>query len=158
MHRRCMIPIRRTLADYQAYRISPGDSNRLAIIFDPAIAQHSLTVFLEIFDPFGCTPPNWHHVAVEMFFILKGQGKALCDGKEIEFMAGDSLCIPATGKHQILNTTPERLYLLGFMIPNERFVELIRSGTPTNLDEGDRQVLGQLQFPLMACGANLAAD
>ncbi|MEB3225507.1 MAG: cupin domain-containing protein [Synechococcus sp.] len=151
MHRRCMIPIRRTLADYRAYRIRPQDSNRLAVIFDPAIAQHSLTVFLEIFDPFGQTPPNWHQVAVEMFFILRGQGQALCDGKEIQFAAGDSLCIPATGKHQIINTTSERLYLLGFMVPNERFVELIRSGIPTPLDDLDHQVLGQLPLVLGSC-------
>ncbi len=80
-----------------------------------------------------------------MFFILRGQGKALCDGKEICFEAGDSLCIPATGKHQIINTTAERLYLLRFIVPNERFVELIHSGTPTPLVH---QVLGQLPFAL----------
>lgn len=150
MHRRCMIPVRQTLDDYRPYRISPNDSNRLAVIFDPKITQHSLTVFLEIFDPLGCTPPNWHHIAVEMFFILKGEGKAICDGKEIAFQTGDSLCIPPTGKHQIINTTTERLYALGFMVPNEHFVELIRSGTPVDLDDGDRQVLGQIKHPFLA--------
>ncbi len=145
MHQRCMIPIRRSLEDYRVYRISPRDTNRLAIVFDPATIQHSLTMFLEIFDPGGSTPPNWHNVAVEMFFILSGQGKATCDGKETAIAAGDSLFIPATGKHQIINTGSERLYALGFMVPNENFVELIQSGIPSSFDEGDRRVLGGLE-------------
>ncbi|MBD1941045.1 cupin domain-containing protein, partial [Coleofasciculus sp. FACHB-712] len=40
---RCMIPIVKSPRDYQAFRISPEDSNRLAIVFDPASANVSLT-------------------------------------------------------------------------------------------------------------------
>jgi hypothetical protein len=35
----CVIPIIKSPKDYQAYRISPCDSNRLAIIFDSASAN-----------------------------------------------------------------------------------------------------------------------
>lgn len=145
MFQYCMIPVRQSLEDYQAYRISPNDSNRLAVIFDPETTQRSLTVFLEIFDPGGRTPTNWHDAAVEMFFILRGEGLAICDGKEVTIAAGDSLCIPATGHHQIINTSSERLYALGFMVPNENFVELIRKGIPVELDEDDRKILCHLQ-------------
>ena len=136
-----MIPIFKSPRDYQAYRISPQDTNRLAIIFDPATANLSLTVCVEIFNVGGKTPPNRHQLAVEMFFVLKGEGQATCDGKTVSIKAGDSLLVPPTGTHVIENTGKERLYALCIMVPNEDFVELIRSGTPVELDEEDMRVL-----------------
>ena len=144
MLEQCVIPVVKSPGDYQAYRISPQDTNRLAIIFDPNMASTSLTVCVEIFDPGGRTPPNRHQVAVEMFFILKGEGIANCDGKEVNIRAGDSFLIRPTGTHQIRNTGSERLYALCFMVPNEDFVELIRSGTPVELDQEDLQVLQRI--------------
>jgi mannose-6-phosphate isomerase-like protein (cupin superfamily) len=76
-----------------------------------------------------------------MFFVLKGEGVALCDGKEVSIHAGDSLLVPATGIHEIRNTGSERLYALCIMVPNEDFAELIRSGTPVELDAEDLSVL-----------------
>ena len=141
MTNHCMIPVVKSPEDYQVYRISANDTNRLAIIFDPSIADASLTMCVEIFDVGGKTPPNRHNIAVEMFFILKGEGIATCDGKNIKFQAGDSLLVRPTGIHQIINTGKERLYALCFMVPNENFAELIRSGIPDHLDEEDLQVL-----------------
>ncbi len=43
MKSRCMIPVIKSPKDYQAYRISPQDTNRLAIVFEPATADASLT-------------------------------------------------------------------------------------------------------------------
>ncbi len=143
MDARCMIPVVKSPQDYQAYRISPHDSNRLAIVFDPAIADASVTFCVEIFDPGGKTPPNRHQIAVEMFFVLKGEGLALCDGKAVPIKTGDSLLVPPTGTHQIRNTGLGRLYTLCFMVPNEDFAELIRSGIPVELDEEDLAVLGR---------------
>ena len=136
-----MIPVRKSPKDYAVYRISLGDSNRLAIIFDTATADESLTVCVEIFDPYGKTPPNRHNFAVEMFFILKGEGLGICDGKTIPLQAGDSLLVRPTGIHEIRNIGANRLYALCFMVPNENFSELIRSGIPEELDEEDLQVL-----------------
>jgi mannose-6-phosphate isomerase-like protein (cupin superfamily) len=138
-----MIPVFKSPQDYQVYRISPNDSNRLAIIFDPIIADASLTFCLEIFDIGGKTPPNRHNLAVEMFFILKGQGIARCDGKWINITTGDSILVPPKGIHLIENTGSSRLYALSIMVPNEEFAELIRSGTPVDLDEEDLQVLNR---------------
>ena len=140
----CVIPVVKSPGDYQAYRVSPHDTNRLAIIFDPNTAATSLTVCVEIFDPGGKTPPNRHQIAVEMFFVLKGEGVAKCDGKEVRIQAGDSILVRPTGTHQIMNTGPGRLYALCFMVPNEDFVELIRSGMPVELDQEDLQVLQRL--------------
>ena len=140
----CVIPVIKSPKDYQAYRISPHDTNRLAIVFDPAIANTSLTCCVEIFDIGGKTPPNRHQLAVEMFFILKGEGMASCDGKTVRIKAGDSLLVPPTGTHVIENTGPSRLYTLTIMVPNEDFAELIRSGIPVELDAEDMAVLGRL--------------
>ncbi len=140
----CVIPIVKSPKDYQTYRISPHDSNRLAIIFDTASANTSLTCCIEIFDVGGKTPPNRHQWALEMFFVLKGEGEALCDGKTMPIKTGDSLLVPPTGTHLIRNTGLSRLYTLTIMVPNEDFSELIRSGIPVELDEEDMSVLGRL--------------
>ena len=145
----CVIPVARTPKDYQAFRISPDDTNKLAIVFDTATANVSLTVCVEIFDVGGKTPPNRHQSAVEMFFILKGEGRATCDGKTIPIQAGDSILVPATGVHKIENTGSGRLYALCIMVPNEHFAELIRSGTPVELDEEDIVVLRRSATPAL---------
>ncbi|MBE9189584.1 cupin domain-containing protein [Gloeocapsopsis crepidinum LEGE 06123] len=146
---RCMIPVAKSPQDYQAFKISPGDTNKLAIVFDTATANISLTICVEIFDVGGKTPPNRHQMAVEMFFILSGEGCAICDGKTVSIQAGDSLLVPPTGTHMIENTGSTRLYALCIMVPNEDFAELIRSGTPVELDEEDLAVLRRLPAPVL---------
>lgn len=147
---RCVIPVIKSPKDYQVYRISPQDSNRLAIIFDSTNANTSLTCCVEIFDVGGQTPPNRHQWAVEMFFVLKGEGIAMCDGKIAHIKAGDSLLVPPTGTHLIKNTGSTRLYTLTVMVPNEDFSELIRSGISAELDAEDMAVLGRSDA-LMPC-------
>ncbi|BCL39191.1 cupin domain-containing protein [Nostoc sp. MS1] len=141
---RCVIPVIKSPKDYQVYRISPHDTNRLAIIFDSTNANTSLTCCVEIFDVGGQTPPNRHQWAIEMFFVIKGEGIAICDGKKVAIKAGDSLLVPPTGTHLIKNTGTSRLYTLTIMVPNEDFAELIRSGTLLELDAEDMAVLGRL--------------
>jgi mannose-6-phosphate isomerase-like protein (cupin superfamily) len=150
MNEHCMISVVKSPKDYQVFRISPQDTNRLAIVFDPSIADDSLTVCVEIFDPGGSTPTHRHHFAVEMFFILKGEGMAICDGKQLPLRPGDSLLVRPTGIHEIRNTSSQRLYTLCFMVPNEDFSELIRSGVPEQLDEEDLSVLQRLDS-LVSC-------
>jgi mannose-6-phosphate isomerase-like protein (cupin superfamily) len=145
----CMIPVVKSPNDYQAFRISPHDTNRLAIVFDSETANMSLTVCVEIFDVGGKTPLNRHQMAVEMFFVLKGQGLAMCDGKIVSIQAGDSILVPPTGTHVIQNTGRERLYALCIMVPNEDFAELIRSGTPVELDTEDMAVLRRMPSPVL---------
>jgi mannose-6-phosphate isomerase-like protein (cupin superfamily) len=59
----------------------------------------------------------------------------------VAIRAGDSILVPPTGTHVIENTGTGRLYALCIMVPNEDFAELIRSGTPVELDEEDLSVL-----------------
>ena len=146
---RCVIPVVKSPKDYQAFRISPGDTNKLALVFDTATANVSLTFCVEIFDVGGKTPPNRHQWAAEMFFVLKGEGRATCDGKTVAIETGDSMLVPATGTHEIENTGQTRLYTLTIMVPNEHFAELIRSGTPVELDEEDLAVLRRSPVPAL---------
>jgi mannose-6-phosphate isomerase-like protein (cupin superfamily) len=143
---RCVIPDVKSPKDYQAFRISP---NRLAIVFDPTTDDISFTFCVEIFDVGGKTPPNRHQLAAEMFFILKGEGLATCDGKTVKITTGDSILVPPTGIHVIENTGLTRLYALTVMVPNEDFAELIRSGIPVELDQEDLAVLRGLSMPIL---------
>lgn len=141
MEESCVIPVIRSPHEYQAYRISLDATNRLAVVFDPATVNLSITYCVEIFDVGGKTPPNRHQTAVEMFFVLKGEGEVTCDGKTVDIRTGDSILVPATGTHIIENKGLGRLYTLTIMVPNEKFSELIRSGIPVDLDEEDIAVL-----------------
>lgn len=146
----CKLPVVKTFSDYQVYRISPEDRNRLAIIFDPKTADVSLTYCVEIFDVGGKTPSHRHNAAVEMFYVLKGSGEAVCDGKIVPLETGDSILIPNSGTHEVRNVGNERLYMLCIMVPNEDFAELIRNGVPDELDEEDLRVLNRTDA-LVAC-------
>ena len=137
-----MAAIKKSPGEYRAFRISPGDSNRLAIVFDPAGEGTSFIACVEIFDVGGRTPPNAHLHAHEMFFVLKGEGLAHANGLTVPIKKGESLLLPPGSNHVIENTGPTRLYLLTVMVPDEGFSELIRNGTPVALDDEDRQVLG----------------
>ncbi|HEY9603155.1 MAG TPA: aldehyde dehydrogenase family protein [Allocoleopsis sp.] len=106
---KCVIPVFRSPSDYQAYRISQDSTNRLAIVFDPMNTRMSLTYCVEFFDVGGKTPPNRHQMAVEMFFVLKGEGIAMCDGKAVDIRAGDSILVPPTGIHAIDGTMAVRV-------------------------------------------------
>ncbi|MGF1458457.1 MAG: cupin domain-containing protein [Leptolyngbyaceae cyanobacterium] len=139
----CKLPVIKTSADYQVYRISPEDRNRLAIVFDPKTADVSLTYCVEIFEAGGQTPAHRHNAAVEMFYVLKVQGEAVCDGKVVSLRAGDSILIPNSGTHLVRNVGRDRLYMLCIMVPNEDFAELIRNGIPDELDEEDLRVLNR---------------
>jgi mannose-6-phosphate isomerase-like protein (cupin superfamily) len=136
--------IAKNARSYEAWRITPDDSNRLALIFDPIADGASFIAAVEIFDEGGRTPPNSHSVGQEMFFVLSGEGRADCDGRTIELRAGDSLLCKPGVTHEIANTGPGRLYCLTVMVPDDSFAALIRSGVRAELDEADMAVLGRI--------------
>ena len=138
-----MAAVKKSPGEYRAFRISPGDSNRLAIVFDPPGEGTNFIACVEIFDVGGRTPPNVHARAHEMFFVLKGEGVAHADGQAVPFKTGDSLLVPPGSTHVIENTGATRLYTLTLMVPDEEFAALIRRGTPVELDDEDRAVLGR---------------
>jgi mannose-6-phosphate isomerase-like protein (cupin superfamily) len=126
---------------YRAYRIAPGDTNRLVLVFDPIGDKANFVFAVEIFDPGGKTPPNAHPRAQEMFFVLKGEGVAHCGGNPVALRRGDSLLLPPGTEHVIENTGAGRLYCLTLMVPDDDFAALIRSGQEVEIDAEDWQVL-----------------
>jgi mannose-6-phosphate isomerase-like protein (cupin superfamily) len=133
--------IAKSRAQYRAYRISPGDTNRLVLVFDPVGEQADFVFAIEIFDVDGKTPPNVHSAAYEMFYVLSGEGIAYSDGRSVRFCRGESLLLPPGASHVIANTGPSRLYCMTVMVPNQEFAELIRAGEPAALDDEDWAVL-----------------
>lgn len=139
----CVVPVLKSPQDYQVFRISPDDTNRLALLVDPTLGHAKLTCCVEIFDAGGKTPIHHHQVAVEMFYVLQGEGRVVCDGKNSTIRTGDSILVPSHGVHFVENISSRRLYLLSVMVPNEDFAELIREGIPATLDEEDMAVLSR---------------
>jgi mannose-6-phosphate isomerase-like protein (cupin superfamily) len=139
--------VARTSADYRCYRISPGDTNRLAIVFDPIDDGVDFICTVEIFDVGGKTPPNRHPVGQEMFFVLQGTCLATAGDQTVALGAGDSLLVRPGHEHVIQNTGSGKLYLLQMMVPNDDFAELIRRGTPMTLDDEDLAVLRRVHRP-----------
>lgn len=128
-------------ADLRGFRISPGDSNYFACLFDPIADGTTFTLVVEIFEPGGRTPPNTHSHAEECFFVLAGTGRAYADGAETLIGAGDTFVLRPGTEHVVVNDGPGKLYCLTLMTPNEGFAELIRRGTPVDLAAEDIAIL-----------------
>ena len=90
--------IKRSAAEFEAFRIQPGDTNRMALFVDPIRDNVPFVGFVEVFDPGGATPPNVHHEAHEVFFVLEGEGIATCAGASVPVRKGDFLSV-APGQH-----------------------------------------------------------
>jgi mannose-6-phosphate isomerase-like protein (cupin superfamily) len=144
-------------ASASAFRISPADTNYFALLFDPAKDGIPNVFVLEIFNVGGATPPNTHLLAQEFFFVLHGEGVALCGGEELPIRKGDAFLLFPGAEHVVRNTGSSKLYTLTVMTPNEGFAELIRAGTPVPLDAEDLAVLTGLQHGQDRDGGHVAA-
>lgn len=129
--------IKRNPVDFDTFRIKPGDTNRMALFIDPVKDKVPFIGFVEVFDKGGATPPNVHHEAYEVFYVLEGEGLATCGGKTVPIRKGDFLSVAPGNEHIVTNTGEGRLYCITFMLPNEGFAELVRSGQPEPLDTAD---------------------
>jgi len=131
----------RSARQYAAWKIQPADTNYFAFTVDPLQDATSFVQVIEIFEVGGKTPPNSHVAADEHFYVLHGQGVALCNGARITVKPGDSFLVRPGHEHVVENTGKTRLYCLTTMVPDEAFAQLIRDGIPWKLDEADYAVL-----------------
>ena len=129
--------ITRRIADLETFKISDKDTNYFAMIADPIRDQVPFSIFLEIFEPGGKTPWHRHSHAHEMFFVLSGEAKSVCDGIEVQVKAGESFIVRPGHEHEVINVGTDKLYCLTVMLPNEEFAELVRSGFRVPLTAGD---------------------
>jgi hypothetical protein len=123
-----------------AFRISPGDTVKLAPLRDPD-TLYPASVFFEIWEPGGSQPPNSHPGSVETFLFLAGEGVAYCDEVVSAVQAGQFLVLPPRSVHRVENTGPGRLYAITTMTPDAGFAALVRAGVPEPLDPEDLAVL-----------------
>lgn len=133
--------IKKSMGACPAYRIANGDTNYFALVFDRESAGCDLVAVVEIFEPGGRTPPNGHLRALEMFFVLEGEGDAYANGECTRISKGDALMITPGTAHAIENVGAGKLYCLTVMVPDEDFAALIRSGIPVELQPDDLEVL-----------------
>lgn len=138
-----MTAIAKSPRDHAVFRIQATDTNKFAVIADPQESGTSFITVVEIFDVGGRTPPNSHAAADELFYVLHGEGIAVCDSRRLPIRKGDSFLVRAGTEHVVENTGAGRLYCLTTMVPNEAFAELIRAGVPDALDEQDFAVLAR---------------
>lgn len=136
-----MTAVAKSPAHHRVFRIKPSDTNKFAIVADPQESGTSFITVVEIFDVGGKTPPNSHVAADELFYVLHGEGVAVCDGRRLPIAKGDSFLVRAGAEHVVENTGATRLYCLTTMVPDEAFAALIRAGVPDSLDEQDLAVL-----------------
>jgi mannose-6-phosphate isomerase-like protein (cupin superfamily) len=129
--------ITRRIADLETFKISDKDTNYFAMIADPIRDQVPFTIFLEIFEPGGKTPWHRHGHAHEMFFVLSGEAKSVCDGMEVQVKAGESFIVRPGHEHEVINVGTDKLYCLTVMLPNEDFAELVRNGFRVPLTQDD---------------------
>jgi len=131
----------RTARQYTAWKIQAADTNYFAFTVDPIEDKVPFVQVIEIFEVGGKTPPNSHVEADEHFYVLHGEGVALCNGQRVDVKPGSSFLVRPGNEHVVENTGSTRLYCLTTMVPNEAFAELIRNGIPWQLDEADYAVL-----------------
>lgn len=136
------MPVAQALSQYPVYRISAQDTNKFAIVCDPEVHGTDSVQVIEIFDVGGATPPNAHVAAKELFYVLSGEGVAICDGREYALAPGASFLVEPGMEHKVINTGNSRLYCLTTMMPDEAFAALIKNGVPDCLDAEDIAVLG----------------
>jgi mannose-6-phosphate isomerase-like protein (cupin superfamily) len=128
-------------AGIRAFRISPDDTVKLAVLSGPSTGS-SATVVFEIWDPGGAQPPNSHPDSAETFVVLRGAGIAYSDEHTADLRAGDTLVLPAGSTHRIVNTSPtQRMYAITVMADDGGFEQLITRGTPAPLDAADLALL-----------------
>jgi mannose-6-phosphate isomerase-like protein (cupin superfamily) len=97
-------------------------------------AEHGLerlAIWSQRIDPQGATPPHFHDCE-EVILIRQGEGTLVFCGEEQAFSAGDTIIVPPTTVHQILNTGDEDLVLLAVLSTANVEVKL-PDGTPLDL-------------------------
>jgi len=131
----------RSARQYAAWKIQPADTNYFAFTVDSIEDKTAFVQVIEIFEVGGKTPPNSHVAADEHFYVLHGEGVALCNGARIEVRPGHSFLVRPGNEHVVENTGTTRLYCLTTMVPDEAFTQLIKNGIPWQLDAADYAVL-----------------
>ncbi|KAJ9507943.1 hypothetical protein QJQ45_021184 [Haematococcus lacustris] len=119
--------VAREMAQFKTFKF-PKQTNQLAFVCDPTELGLSLSFGVEVFSPGHHTPLHVHRTGHELFFILSGEGDAYCDGQHLPVRAGDLVVFRPGSLHGLDNNTPNKLYALQMMCPDDDFVAYVKSG------------------------------
>lgn len=82
--------------------IATVPTNRLLLVFDSRELPFNFA--LEMFEVGHVTPQHTHPDGHELFYILQGEGVAICDGYTWPVKAGDTCVFPVQSLHGLNNT------------------------------------------------------
>eukprot|EP00890_Picochlorum_soloecismus_P005666 jgi/Picsp_1/60/NSC_00060-R1_box-like protein len=136
--------VKMRLSDVSTFML-PGQTNRLALMFDPlSQIPFPFVVGVEIFEPGHRTNPHIHSSAYEMFFILSGQGEGFCNNERFPVRPGDIIVFHPGSTHGIDNGNDERMYCVEIMLPDQNFAEFVRAGQLKDLHLDDLCILARI--------------
>mmetsp|Transcript_8589 Transcript_8589/g.16266 ORF Transcript_8589/g.16266 Transcript_8589/m.16266 type:complete len:452 (-) Transcript_8589:62-1417(-) len=98
-----------------AQGIATVPTNKLLLVFDSRTLPFNFA--LEMFDVDHVTPLHSHPAGHELFYILKGEGEAICDGYSWPVKAGDTCVFPVNSVHGLNNTGSSKMCTLELMVP-----------------------------------------
>lgn len=109
--------------------VLPGIAHRTL-----AGAEHGLerlAIWSQRIDPAGATPPHFHDCE-EVILVQEGEGTLILGGEARRFRAGDTIIVPPSVHHQIVNTGDGPLVSLA-ALSTARVVVKLPDGTPLAL-------------------------
>jgi quercetin dioxygenase-like cupin family protein len=126
---------RRRLADADVFRL-PGQSNRVALLYDPLGGGGggvSFTASVEIYEPGHVTPRHTHAAGTELFLVLAGAAVAVCDGVAVRLRPGDAVAFPPGAEHALdvpAGASAGRCHVLQLLMPDKasEFAAFVRGG------------------------------
>jgi len=96
--------------------VAAAPTNRLLLVFDSATVPFLFA--LEVFEKDHVTPIHSHPTGHELFYILQGEGEAICDGHSWPVRAGDTAVFPVNSMHGLNNTGGTKMCALELMVPS----------------------------------------
>ena len=112
-------PIIRHAEELSAFRLRENATNKMLPLLPAGMAGGTTSMMLEIWDAGGAQPENVHPDSAEIFFFLRGEGLAHCDGKEMAVGPGDLVVLPAGSQHYIENVGEDRLYAITTLLADD---------------------------------------
>ena len=148
----------RGLQDADTYRL-PGQSNRVALVFDPrrdGSLAINFTLGIEMFAAGHVTPRHTHAVGYELFVILSGTGTAQCEADTWPVGPGSVVVFRPTLTHGIDVDAGAPMYCLQMMLPDDSFADFVRSGSREQDEVGGAALREEDLCALVGCDLDLS--
>lgn len=128
--RSATFPQRVRMRDADVFAL-PGQTNRVALMFDqrPGDVNDDLCFGFESFEPGHVTPRHSHTIGTELFVVLRGTGRAECDGASFPVSPGSVVAFNPGCVHAIDVDAGCRMDCIELLFPGDGFAKYVRSGS-----------------------------